>query len=194
MHHIVVHMAQNTAAEKRTDTKRFDEDVSGDDLIEGDRIDKRLVARTFGQLGNQIKPSHPESEPEPKTQLVAITAINSMDDTHTALLADTDTGTIIRASRHDSQSAWSQKEEDWKVREVGTSISVDEVHELELPEGDDMPDGEMEWVQEWADIVIVDLANGYNDYNDERSLSGRSTLKLRDGDGREALATISLEE
>ena len=123
-----------------------------------------------------------------------ITAIDSMDDTHTALLADTETGTIIRASRHDSQSAWSQKEEDWKVREVGSTISVDEVHELKLPEGDDMPDDEMEWVQEWADIVLVDLANGYNDYNDYRSLSGRSTLKLRDGDGREALATISLEE
>ena len=192
MHHIVVHMAQNTAAEGRTDTKRFDEDVSGDELIEGDRIDKRLVARTMGQLGQQIKPSHPEGEPEPKTQLVAITEINRMDDVHSALLADTETGTIIRASRHDSSSAWSQKEADWKVHDIGTEAVVEEVHELQLGDSDEPVDDEKKYVSGWIDIVIGDAAVGYDDYEDERKLDGR-TLIISDFDGRKAIATISLD-
>jgi len=177
----------------RTETKRFVDDVSGEELIVGDRIDTRLVARTFGQLGTRIKPSHPNEEPEPKTQLVQITRTNDMDDVHRALLADTETGTIIRAGRHDSQSAWSQKEADWKVYEIGTSVTVDEDVDLTVAEQDDDPEDEQKYVQHWVDIVIEDTANGHDDYNDERALVGGPTLKLRDMDGREAYAPITLE-
>lgn len=177
----------------RTETNRFADDVSGDELIVGDRIDTRLVARTFGQLGEQLYPSHPNEEPEPTTQLVQITRTNDMDDTHHALLADIETGTIIRAGRHDSQSAWSQKEADWEVYEIGTSVAVDEDVDLTVAEQDDDPEDEQKYVQHWVDIVIEDTANGYDDYSDERELVSGSTLKLRDVDGREAYASITLE-
>jgi hypothetical protein len=177
----------------RTETERFTNGVSGEKLIVGDRIDTRLVARTFGQLGTRIKPSHPNEEPEPKTQLVQITRTNDMDDVHRALLADTETGTIIYASRHDSQSAWSQKEADWTVHEVGTSVTVGDDVDLTVADQDDEPEDKQKYVQHWVDIVIKDTANGYDDYSDERELVGGSTLKLRDMDGREAYASITLE-
>jgi hypothetical protein len=185
---------KSQSADGRTETKRFENTVVGDELIIGDQIDTRLVARTFGQLGTRIKPSHPNEEPEPKTQLVQITRTNDMDDVHRALLADTETGTIIRAGRHDSQSAWSQKEADWKVYEIGTSVTVDEDVDLTVAEQDDDPEDEQKYVQHWVDIVIEDTANGYDDYSDERALVSGSTLKLRDMDGREAYASISLED
>ena len=176
----------------RTETKRFSDGVNAEELIVGDRIDKRLVSRTFGQLGERIRPSHPNEEPEPKTQLVTITATDTLDDTHSALLAEPETGTIIWATCHSSQSAWSQREEDWKVCDVGTSVSVETVHNLDVAPGDGDVMDEMKYVQEWVDIVIEDTANGYDDYTDERSLASGTKLKLRDADGREALATISL--
>jgi len=177
---------------ERDQTKRFTNTVSGNNLIVGDRIDTRLVARTFGQLGEQLYPSHPNEEPEPKTQLVQITQTNDMDDVHRALLADPETGTIIRAARHDSQSAWSQQEADWTVYDIGTAITIDDVSELKLSRRDNEDIDEMKYVQDWVDIVIQDPANGYNDYNDERFVVGGTSIKLRDIDGRKALAAFSL--
>ncbi len=188
MHHIVVHvMAQNTTADDRTDTKCFENTVTGDELIEGDRISKRLVAQSLGQLGQPWQPDGPE------TQLVTVTDINSMDDTHTALIADPESGALFRAGRHDRQQAVSQKEADWKVRDIGTTIVVETVHELELASSDDPVDDEAEYIEEWAQLLFDDARNGYDDYSDERKLNGR-TLTLRDVDGRKAMATISLED
>jgi len=189
-------MAQNASADGRTDTKRFDGEFDASDLIEGDRIAPELVARAIGQYGERIKAHPPEADEEDKpatTQLVAATAISTMDDTHSALLVDPDTGTIVRAGCHDSSSAWSQKEADWTVYEVGTSVVVDDVLDLEISSNDEPVDDEHEWVQGWVDILFDDLRNGHFDYDDERSLGG-STLKLRDYDSREARASISLED
>jgi|APHM01.1.fsa_nt_gi hypothetical protein len=186
-------MSESQEVEERTETNRFVDDVSGEDLIVGDQIDNRLVARTFGQLGTRVKANNPVSNnTEPKTQLVAITAVDRYDDVHRALLADTETGTIIRASRHSSQSAWSQKEADWTVREIGSTVAVDTVHDLNLTPRDDEPESQMKYVQGWIDVVIGDLKNGYDDYSDDVSLAS-SSLKLRDVDGRKAYASISLE-
>jgi hypothetical protein len=183
-----------SADDGRTETKRFENTVSGNELIVGDRIDTRLVARTFGELGNQKQPTYPEDDVEqPRTQLVVITKFDNLDDTHHALLADTDTGTIIRAGRHSSQSAWSQKEADWTVYDVGTTVRIDEVHELTVTEQDDDPEDKQKYVQHWVDIVIEDTANGLNEYDDERELVSGSNLKLRDMDGREAYVSITLE-
>lgn len=173
----------------RTETKRFSDDVDASELIEGDRIDKRLVARTMGQLGQPIT----SQRDAPETQLVAITQLDRMNDVHSAILADPETGTILRAGRHDSNQAWSQKEADWKVREIGTGIAVEEVHELELTSNDDPTEDDAEYIEGWAEIVLGDAAKGHDDYSDECELDGR-TLRLRDVDGRRALATISLNE
>lgn len=180
----------------RTDNKRFTDAFNGEELIEGDRISKELVARNIGQYGERIAAHPPEADDEDKpakTQLVTATAISTMDDVHSALLVDPDTGIIVRAGRHDSNSAWSQKEADWTVYEVGTHVSVDEVKELTVPDNAEPVDDDHEWVQGWVDILFDDLRNGHFDYDDERSLGG-STLKLRDYDGRMARASISLEQ
>jgi len=184
--------------DRRTEPKRITEDVNVDDLIIGDRIDKRLVALNFGQLGHRVKRSDSEDDPEPKTQLVSITAIDRVDDTHHSLLADPDTGTIIRATRHKSESAWSQKEQDWTVHEIGSTVTVDVVHDLQLPSGDDTPDDDMEYVQGWAEVVIEYPANGFDNYSDKITMtqavnSGGQDIELRDIDGRVAHATISLK-
>jgi hypothetical protein len=151
--HVMSETQSQNADDGRTETKRFVDDVSGEELIPGDHIDTRLVARTFGQLGTRIKPSHPNEEPEPKTQLVVITQFDRYDDVHRALLADPETGTIIRASRLDSQSAWSQKEADWTVYELGTSVTVDDNVDLAVTEQDDDPDDEKKYVQHWVDMT-----------------------------------------
>lgn len=196
MHNIVVLvMAQNqTDSDARTDTDRFDDEVSADDLIEGDRIDKRLVARHPDQLGSPIRRSMPNEDDEPDTQLVVVTALNRMDDVHSALLFDPETELFIRASRHDSQQAWNQKEADWKVRDIGTKVIVEEVHELERPE-EEKDQAAEEYAQEWVEILFDEIryTGGDPDMRDERELDGR-TLKLNDYDGRKVLATISLED
>lgn len=197
MHNIVVHvMAQNTATDDgRTESKRFDTEVSAVDLIEGDRIEPKLVARHPEQLGAPIQRAPPEADEEnPSTQLVAVTAIDTMDDVHSAILFDPDAEMFLRAGRHDSQQAWSQKEPDWKVRDIGTEVAVEEVHELERPE-EEQDQAAEEYVQEWVEILFDDIrySGGDSDMRDERELDG-STLKLNDYDGRKTLATISLED
>lgn len=186
-------MAQNNANTGRTDTKRFDETVFADELIEGDRIDKRLVARHRSQLGEPITRSIRNVPDDPATQLVVVTALNDMADVHSALLFDPEAETFIRASRHDSQQAWSQAEADWTVRDIGKSIMVEEVHELERPD-EERDEPEREYVQTWVEILFDEIryTGGDTDLRDERELDG-STLKLNDYDGRKTLATISLE-
>jgi hypothetical protein len=184
-------MAQNTTPDDdaQREPTRFDEDVNGDDLIEGDRIDKQLVAHHVDQLGSAID-SHGDC---PDAQLVRVTATRSLDDVHSAILLDPETETFIRASRHDSQQAWTQKEADWKVRGLGTTVAVDEVHQLERRD-DETDETEQQFVQHWAEILFDDVrfTGGDRDTHDQMELDG-TTLKLRDADGRKALATISLE-
>jgi hypothetical protein len=196
MHHIVVHvMAQNTTtSDARTETERFDGAVSAADLIEGDRLDKRLVARHPSQLGEPIQPTMPEKDDHPDTQFVLVTALDRMADVHSALLYDPETELFIRAGRHGSQQAWTQAEADWTVRDVGSKPIVEEVHDLERPENEQDQDAH-EYVQEWVEILFDDIryTDGDTDMQDERELDG-TTLKLNDYDGRKTLATITLED
>jgi hypothetical protein len=186
-------MAQNATADDdaQRETERFDENVSGDELIEGDRIATELVAHHVDQLGSAIQ-YDPHGD-LPDAQLIRVTATRSLDDVHSAILLDPETETLVRASRHDSQQAWSQKEADWTVRGVGTTVAVEEVHDLERPDNE-TDETEQQYVQTWAEILFDDVrvTGGDRDTHDEMELDG-TTLKLRDHDGRKALATISLE-
>lgn len=182
-----------TSENDRTETKRFTNSVSGDDLIEGDRISKDLVARVPGQLGERVRPAAPEAdEKPPQTQLVAVTQIDRYDDVHQAILVDTDTETFIRASRHGSNQAWTQKEADWTVHAVGADITVTDAEIDELGSADE-PEDVTEYVQGWIDVLFSDMAAGHFDYNEERSLSG-STLELYEPyDSLRVYATVTLE-
>jgi hypothetical protein len=68
---------------------------------------------------------------------------------------------------------------------------VDDVHDLERP-ADEQDEDPKKYVSDWVAILFDDLRAGYDDYKDERELSG-TTLMLTDHDGRRATATIHLE-
>jgi len=184
-------MTESQTADGRTDAKRFDADATLDatDLTVGDRIDTALVARTMDALGTR-QSADPEAN---QTQLAEATITNGMDDVHTAILVDGETGVMVRASRHDSQSAWSQKEADWKVREIGTKVSVTDATVAQ--------DGDDEWTEAkaesdaegWANVVLQDRAHGSTDYNDELTLESRASLTLYEPYGSTKVhATIEL--
>ena len=183
-------MKQNTDADGRTETKRFDaEEFDATDLIEGDRIDPSLVANTMDGLGHTMSPA-PDAMP---TQLAEATITNRMDDVHSAILVDGETGLLVRASRHDSQSAWSQKEADWKVHEIGTKVVVTGA-EVEQDENDEWSDADAAAEAEgWADVVLGDRARGATDYADELTLEGSSSLILNNPWGAKVYATIEFE-
>jgi len=187
-------MVQNTATDDgRTETKRFDDSLDGESVIEGDRIDTKLVARTLGQLGQ------PRQSKGPDTEVVQMTQTRDLDDVRRALLFIPETGQWLRAGRHDSNSAWSQKEADWTVYASGDVVETTEGEVESLPDSEDVNDTD-KWVSGWVDIVLDELSydaeNGASrpSVSDEIKLAGSSTLHLRDADGREAYATISLED
>jgi len=180
-------MTQNTDADARTDSKRFDADdapFDASDLIEGDRIDPSLVARTMDGLGENMS-ARPDA---PATQLAEATITNNMDDVHTAVLVDGETGVMVRASRHDSQSAWSQKEADWKVHDIGTKVRVTGAEWDDL-DADANPDDE---ATAWAEVVLEDRANGFDDYADEVRVESRSITLENPYEAERAHGTIEL--
>ena len=170
-------MKQNTDADARTDSKRFDADdvpFDASDLIDGDRIDPSLVARTMDGLGENMS-ARPDA---PATQLAEATITNGMDDVHTAVLVDGETGTLVLASRHDSQAAMTQKEADWKVRATGTKAVVEDA-EVATDGNDEWDeDSAPEAAEHWANLVLQDRARGSTDYSDELTMHSRTSLTL----------------
>lgn len=185
-------MSQNITADGgRTETKRFDaEDVTAADLIEGDRIDPSLVASTMDGLGER-RSADPDAG---VTQLAEATVTNGMNDVHSAILVDGESGVMVVASRHDSQNAWSQKEADWKVREVGDRVAVTDA-EIALDGNDELGDADpLEEAEAWANIVLQDRAAGATDYADRLKMTGRNVLSLHEEfDGTKMHANIELE-
>ena len=187
-------MTTQQTGDTRTETKRFTTDsapFTARELIEGDRIAPALVARVMDGLGRTRSP-RPDAPP---AQLAEATITDRMNDVHSAVLVDGETGVLVRASRHDSQSAWSQKEADWKVRELGTRVIVESAEVAE--------DGTDEWDEAnaadaagaWANVVLQDRARGATDYDDELTLEGRSSLTLREPYGpTKVYATVSLTD
>ena len=164
---------QHTADDDRTETKRFDAETTDDlvvtDLREGDRIDPALVAGTMDFLG-ETRSTRPDA---PTLQLAVATITHGLDDVHTAILVDGETGAMVRASRHDSQSAWTQKEADWKVRDIGDTPTVVDAEW----DGAD-PDDADTAAASWAEVVLCDRACGHDDYEDEVEVDGQ-TIKMR---------------
>lgn len=175
-------------SDDRSETKRFTTDdvpFAASNLTEGDRIAPALVARVIDGLGR----TRSARSGAPPTQLAEATITDRMDDVYRALLVDGETGVLILASRHNSQSAWSQREADWKVRDVGERVIVEnaKVAEDETDEWDEAN------AAAWANIVLQGRARGATDYDDKLTLEGRSSLTLRDPSGpTKVSATFSL--
>ena len=188
-------MTATTTDGGRTETKRFTTDsapFTAADFIVRDRIEPALVARVMDGLGER-RSADPDAAP---TQLAEATITDRHDDVHRAILVDGETGVLVRASRHDSQSAWSQKEADWKVRELGEKVTVESAEIAQ--------DGNDEWggadaaaddAEAWANVVLQERAQGATDYDDELSLTGSGTLRLRDPYGpTKVYATVELKD
>lgn len=167
MHHIVVHvMAQKTDGTP-------------------EQLDKELVARTLGQLGDRRTPR----EDAPKMRYWNIAAYKQHDDVHRALLIDSQNPERL-------YYAWTNDQRTtWKIESSGESVVVDDA-EVDTP--DDCPDAD-EYAQEWIEIVVdelrYDAENGETrrSVNDEVEFLGSKTLRLRDVDGRMATFNIKLE-
>ena len=164
---------------------RYDVDDAADfdaaDLEIGDRIDPVLVSSTLDGVDAEIYTGGGVAQSDaPRTQLACLTATDRMDDVLTAILTDGESGVMVRASRHEPQTAWTQKEADWKVHGVGTEIKTFGARVISDPDGAwdeyaiDMA------AQDWAEIVVRDTANGGEQFDDEVELLGRRTLRMRD--------------
>jgi len=166
-------------------------------VTEGDRIAKGRVARTLGGLGTRRQSTPPEADDQPEvTQAVALTQTSRYDDVMRALLYVPGAGRWLRASRHNSSSAWSQKEADWTVHEAGDTLVATGGDVERSP--DDIED-EDEYAAGWLEIVAGDLSHDAEQGNtaslsDVWELGGRNTIRLRDRDGREGFATFRLED
>jgi len=166
-------------------------------VTEGDRIAKGRVARTLSGLRHRRQPAPPEAadQPEP-TQAVALTQTSRYDDVMRALLFVPGTGRWLRASRHNSSSAWSQAEADWTVHEAGDTLVATGGDVDRSPE--DIED-EDEYAAGWLEIVAGDFSYDAEQGNtvslgDEFELTSGNTIRLRDHDGRKAFASFRLED
>jgi hypothetical protein len=182
-------MAQQPDAD---DTQRHEtEDVDATDLSEGDRIDQWLVSRTMSGLGS----THSSRPDAPSTQFAEATVTHGRDDFHRAILVDGETGMLVRASCHDSESAWTQTEADWTVREVGTRVSVEDAEVARDPEDEWVDVDAVQEAESWANVALQERAMGFNDFdNDDLTLERGDSLTLySQHSGARVHATISLE-
>jgi hypothetical protein len=166
-------------------------------VTEGDRIAKDRVARTLGGLRTRRQSAPPEADDQPEpTQAVALTQTSRYDDVMRALLFVPGTGRWLRASRHTSNSAWSQAEADWTVHEAGDTLVATGGDVERSP--DDIED-EAGYAAGWLEIVAGDLSHDAEQgdtasLSDEFELTSGGTVRLRDHDVREAFATLRLED
>jgi len=166
-------------------------------VTEGDRIPRHRVARTLGGLGTRRQSAPPEADDQPEvTQTVALTQTSRYGDVMRALLYVPGTGRWLRASRHTSNSAWSQAEADWTVHEAGDTLVATGG---DVDRSPDEIEDEGKYVAGWLEIVAGDLSYDAEQGNtasisDEFELTSGNAVRLRDVDGREAFATFRLED
>jgi len=182
---------------RQTDETTRHENTINYPVTEGDRIQKDRVARTLGGLRHcrQSAPPEADDQPEP-TQAVALTQTSRYDDVMRALLYVPGTGRWLRASRHTSNSAWSQSEVDWTVHEAGDTLVATGGDVERSP--DEIED-EDRYTAGWLEIVAGDLSYDAEQGNtasisDEFEVTSGNTIRLRDVDGRKAFATFRLED
>jgi len=166
-------------------------------VTEGDRIAKDRVARTLGGLRTRRQSAPPEADDQPEpTQAAALTQTSRYDDVMHALLFVPGTGRWLRASRHNSSSAWSQREADWTVHEAGDTLVATGG---DIERSPDEIEDEDRYLAGWLEIVAGDLSHDAEQGNtasisDEFELTSGGAARLRDVDGRKGFATFRLED
>lgn len=172
-------MTDTTIPDERPETKRYTPDdapFNAADLRVDDRVDPSLVSSTLDGLGYTRSP-RPDAV---ATQLAEATITHGRDDVHRAILVDGESGVLVRASRTDSQNAWTQREADWKVWAIGDRVDVESA-ELEQDGADEWSDTDTASEAEaWANVVLQDRARGATGYeHDDLTLTTGGSLVLR---------------
>jgi len=189
-------MTRQTQTDDDGETTRH-ENTLNCPVMDGDRIQKDRVARALGELGTrrQTVRGGADRQPEP-TQAVALTQTSGHGDIMHALVYVPGSGRWLRASRHTTNSAWSQREADWTVHEAGDTLVATGGEVVRTP---DVMGDETEYAAEWLEIVAAELAydaehNNRASVDDVFDLTGSDTAKLRGMDGRKAFASFRIED
>jgi len=186
---------QNTtdAADGRTDTERFTDGVSADELIEGDRIAPALIPHSptidVGEPVADHMAARPDGDDDRTFEVRTIISRERRPwgDVQNGLVYDPDADLLIRLSGHTSSGAMTQKERDWKVRGVGDTMVVDDMWDVELPDVAD----EDSYVRQWVEVLSQDLAHGHA--RDDIQSFGGDKMTLCDHQGREVKVQYHLE-
>ncbi|AFH22630.1 hypothetical protein OSG_eHP31_00090 [environmental Halophage eHP-31] len=184
---------QNATDDGRTDTKRFTDDVSGDELIEGDRIAPALIPHSPNiDVGEPVAAHMAGRFDEDDDRTFEVRTIISRErrpwgDVQNALVYDPDADLLIRLSGHTGSAAMNQKERDWKVRDIGEKMVVNDMWDGDLRDVAD----EESYVKQWVEVLSQDLAHDHA--RDDIQSFGGDKMTLCDHQGREATVQYHLE-
>lgn len=190
-------MAENIHADGgRTETKRFEDDLALDEVIEGDRIDPALIPHSpMIEVGAEVaahlaRMNDGDDERTFSVRLIA-SGKDSWGSVQTALVYDPEADLFARLGGHTKSGAMNQAERDWKVRDVGRDIEIVDQWDVDIPDLEEFGEAEEEFVAEWADILFGNIRHG-DEAGDEIDMFDGKTFQLRDYDGRRAKVQYEL--
>ena len=161
--------------------------VSLPELVVGDRIARAVVPPAHGVDADEPRSKHYHTDSD-EPFIGRIVARNTRhNDIRHCLVVDEDAGMFARLSAHAKSQAWTQTEEDWKVRDLGSVVEVVDVWDTEIADADE-PD---EFVADWGEILFSNVRHG-EDPGDEIDHFEGDTFRLRDHDGRRAAVKYEL--
>lgn len=181
-------------------TKRYDDEFTLADAIEGDRIAPELIPRSPDiDVGERVerhkaRPKDPENpdDREFTVRLIAHGYRDQYQDVQSALIYDPKAELFARVTGHSSSGAWTQKERDYKVREIGREVVVKDAWDIDIPDIEDFDETPEEFVDVWVEMVFDNAAYG-DDVSHELVKFDDKKFSLRDADGRSARVHYSLE-
>lgn len=189
-------MAQQIAADggNERDNKRFTDDVSLADVIEGDRVDPALIPHSPNiEVGDRVAANVPKQYDDTDERTFSVRLIaggeDRRGDVQTALVYDPEADLFARLGGHTSSGAMSQAERDWKVRDVGSEVVVADAWDIDIPDLEEDGD-ELEFVEEWVDIAFDNARYG-DDIAELVEFDGKK-FTFRDYDNREARVQYEL--
>ena len=181
------------------ETKRIDDNLSLDDVNEGDRIDPALIPRSpkidvGGKVARHLAKHNPPENEDDRTFSVRLIAHGYRDqyqDVQSALIYDPDADLFARISGHSSSGAMNQAERDYKVRDVGRDVEVVDQWDVEIPDLEEFGESEAEFVAEWAEILFDNIRHGETAGDELDRFEGKK-FTLQDYDGRRARVQYEL--
>ena len=177
-------------------TTRYDpgDVVSVEELAVGDRLARPLVPPSYSVSGDDPRSKHYHTDSD-EPFLGRVVAMNSgfNNDIRHCLVFDGDSELFVRLSAHGKSQAWSQREEDWKVRDIGHTIEVTDEWDIEVPDLDDFGEEPAEFVAEWCEILFDNIRHGEEPGDEIDNFDG-DAFQLRDYDGRRATVKYELHE